>query len=57
MTEHKKVSFTSVNASKSDKKKKKSNRTVRISLVLPESNEKSCPEYNYGDLLSQYFVS
>ncbi|XP_023310453.1 yemanuclein [Anoplophora glabripennis] len=36
----------------SDKVNKKSCKTVRISVILPESNEDNCPEYNYKDQLA-----
>lgn len=39
------------------KKTKVSERTARISLVLPESNEEKCPEYNYKEELAASKVS
>ena len=55
METHKKVAFSTIGPVKNEKKKKKKN-TIRITIKLPESNEESCPEYNYGELLSQYMV-
>ncbi|KAJ8971042.1 hypothetical protein NQ317_002308 [Molorchus minor] len=36
----------------SDKVNKKTCKTVRLSVILPESNEDNCPEYNYKDKLA-----
>jgi hypothetical protein len=36
----------------SDKSSKEPRKTVRISVVLPESTEDTCPEYNYKDELA-----
>lgn len=44
------ISFGSQNVS--DKKTKGPGKTTRISLVLPESNEDTCPEYNYKEELA-----
>lgn len=41
----------------SDKVSKKSCKTVRISVILPESNEDNCPEYNYKDQLAAVKVT
>ncbi|XP_069983113.1 ubinuclein-1 isoform X4 [Penaeus vannamei] len=52
MTEPKKVAFSTLGPIKKEKKKEKKMKTVRIILTLPESNEKSCPEFNYRELVS-----
>lgn len=57
MEEPKKISFSTLGPVKTNVKKVKRRKTVRITINLPESNEKSCPEYNYGELYSQYMVS
>lgn len=45
-------------AHKVDEKKCKENgKTIRITLVLPESNEDTCPEYNYKEELAAAKVS
>ena len=36
----------------SDKSSKEPRKTIRISVVLPESTEDTCPEYNYKDELA-----
>lgn len=56
MTDIKKVNVVSDSSYVKEKKKLKKKRTVRLILNLPESNEKSCPEFHYGDLLSQHLV-
>lgn len=56
MTDIKKVSITSVPSNKIERKEGKRKGTIRILLTLPESNEKSCPEFNYGELLSLHLV-
>lgn len=56
MTDIKKVNVVSDSCYVKEKKKLKKKRTVRLILNLPESNEKSCPEFHYGDLLSQHLV-
>lgn len=57
MTEPKKVAFSTLGPIKKEKKKEKKVKTVRITLTLPESNEKSCPEFNYRELVSLKLVS
>lgn len=57
MTEPKKVAFSTLGPIKKEKKKEKKMKTVRIILTLPESNEKSCPEFNYRELVSLKLVS
>jgi len=57
MDSHKKVAFSTLGPSKKEKKKVKKKKSIRITINLPESNEKCCPEYNYGELLSQCLVS
>jgi len=52
MTEHKRVALTTVAPTKIEKKKEKKAKCLRISLRLPESNEKSCPEFNYRELVA-----
>ncbi|XP_042870838.1 ubinuclein-1-like isoform X3 [Penaeus japonicus] len=52
MTEPKKVAFSTLGPIKKEKKREKKLKTVRIILTLPESNEKSCPEFNYRELVS-----
>ena len=52
MTELKKVAFSTLPPTKEKKEKKSKVKVLRINLTLPESNEKSCPEYNYRDLVA-----
>ncbi|XP_018015927.1 ubinuclein-1 isoform X2 [Hyalella azteca] len=54
MDEPKKIQLTSLSSVKTDKKKMKYKKAIRIKIDLPESNEKSCPEYNYGELLAKF---
>ena len=56
MDTHKKVAFSTLGPAKKEKQKVKIRQTIRISIKLPESNELSCPEYNYGELLTQHKV-
>ena len=55
MESHKKIAFSTVGPANVEKKKVK--RTIRLTITLPESNEKCCPEYHYGELLTQSKVS
>lgn len=58
MSEIKRVALTTLEPQKvSDKVNKKSCKTVRISVILPESNEDKCPEYNYKDQLAAVKVT
>lgn len=58
MSEVKRATLISFGSQKvSDKKAKGSGKTKRISLVLPESNEDTCPEYNYKEELAAAKVS
>ncbi len=38
-------------------KKKKTPVTLRFELTLAESNEKTCPEYSYAELVKDRLVS
>ncbi|XP_042223460.1 ubinuclein-1-like isoform X3 [Homarus americanus] len=53
MTEPKKVAFSTLGPIKKEKKREKKVKSLRIMLTLAESNEKSCPEFNYRELVSQ----
>lgn len=57
MTEPKKVAFSTLGSMKKEKKREKKVKSLRIALTLAESNEKSCPEFNYRELLAQRLVS
>lgn len=58
MSEQKRATLSTISTQKGDTKKvKEKSKTIRFSLTLPESNEKSCPEYNYRDLLNSAEVS
>lgn len=57
MTEPKKVAFSTIGSMKKEKKREKKVKSLRIALTLAESNEKSCPEFNYRELLAQRLVS
>lgn len=58
MSEPKRATLSTISTQKSDvKKTKETSKSIRFSLTLPESNEKSCPEYNYRDLLNSAEVS
>ncbi|KRT83148.1 hypothetical protein AMK59_4575 [Oryctes borbonicus] len=53
MSDIKRPALISFNTHKADDKKSKENgKTIRITLVLPESNEDTCPEYNYKEELA-----
>ncbi|XP_069945374.1 ubinuclein-1 isoform X3 [Cherax quadricarinatus] len=53
MTEPKKVAFSTLGSIKKERKRDRKVKSVRIMLTLAESNEKSCPEFNYRELVSQ----
>lgn len=57
MSETKKVAFSTLGPIKREKKRAKEVKSLRIILTLPESNEKSCPEFNYRELVTQKLVS
>lgn len=58
MSEIKRAPLISFAANKVDEKKKQETiKTVRISVVLPQSNEDTCPEYNYKEELAAAKVS
>lgn len=57
MSEIKRVALTSIDVHKSKKEKKSVNRSFRFNLTLTESNEKSCPIFNYRELLESAAVS
>lgn len=58
MSEGKRATLISFGAQKvSEKKPKERGKTIRISLVLPESNEDTCPEFNYKEELAAAKVS
>ncbi|KAF4526210.1 hypothetical protein B566_EDAN001894 [Ephemera danica] len=52
MADIKKIALNTIGAPKKEKKSKSVSKTVRFSLTLGESNEKSCPEFNYKELLA-----
>ncbi|KAK9695190.1 Ubinuclein conserved middle domain [Popillia japonica] len=53
MSDIKRPALISFSAHKADDKKSKENaKTIRITLALPESNEDTCPEYNYKEELA-----
>ncbi|CAG9860847.1 unnamed protein product [Phyllotreta striolata] len=53
MSETKRVALNTLEPQKvSEKVIKKESKTVRITVILPESNEDYYPEYNYKDLLA-----
>ncbi|KAK3872090.1 hypothetical protein Pcinc_022811 [Petrolisthes cinctipes] len=53
MSETKKVAFSTLGPIKKEKKRVKEVKSLRIVLTLSESNEKSCPEFNYRELVTQ----
>lgn len=57
MTEPKKVAFSTLRPIKKEKKRERKGKSLRIKLTLAESNEKSFPEFNYRELVSQKLVS
>lgn len=58
MSEIKRVALNTLEPQKvSEKVIKKLCKTIRISVILPESNEDYCPEYNYKDQLASVKVS
>lgn len=58
MSDPKRAALTSISTQKSSVKKvKEEPKSKRFFLKLPESNEQSCPEYNYRDLLASIEVS
>lgn len=53
MSEIKRVPLISFSANKGNEKKSKEYvKSVRIAVVLPQSNEDTCPEYNYKEELA-----
>ena len=42
---------------KKDKKSTTNVKTHRFTLALPDSTEKSCPEFNFADLIAALAVS
>lgn len=57
MSEQKRVSFSTLGPIRKEKNKERTVKSVRIILTLAESNEKSCPEFNYRELVAQKLVS
>lgn len=58
MSEIKRVTLSTLEPQNvSDKVGRKPCKTVRISVILPESNEDNCPEYNYKDQLAAVKVT
>lgn len=58
MSEIRRVALNTIEPQKeNDNVNKKTCKTVRISVILPESNEDICPEYNYKDQLAAVKVS
>ncbi|CAH0560484.1 unnamed protein product [Brassicogethes aeneus] len=53
MSDNKRIALTTFEPEKvSDKQCKKPVKTIRVSVILPESNEDNCPEYNFKDELA-----
>lgn len=53
MSDNKRLALTTLEPQKvSDKQNKKPAKTIRISVILPESNEDNCPEFNYKEQLA-----
>lgn len=50
MAEGRRIPFETVKPSAKEIKIDEEKRTIRFSLDLQESNEKSCPEFSYADL-------
>lgn len=58
MSEINRVTLKSFGSQKvDDKKEQKLGKTIRITLLLPESNEDTCPEFNYKEELAKAKVS
>lgn len=58
MSEGKRATLISFGSQKvSEKRTKEIGKTIRISLVLPQSNEDTCPEFNYKEELAAVKVS
>lgn len=58
MSEINRVPLKSIGSTKVDGKKiQEVGKTVRIALILPESNEDTCPEYHYKEQLAAAKVS
>lgn len=57
MAEAKRIELTTVGPLKKDRKPKEDSPTYRFQLTLGESNEKTCPEYSYLQLLKTVRVS
>ena len=57
MAEAKRVELTTVGTLKKERKPKDDVPTYRFQLTLGESNEKTCPEYSYSQLVKTVRVS
>lgn len=58
MSEVKRISLISFTPKRMDEKVTKIVcKTVRITVILPQSNEDTCPEYNYKEQLAVAKVS
>lgn len=58
MSEGKRATLISFGSQRvSEKRTKEIGKTIRISLVLPQSNEDTCPEFNYKEELAAVKVS
>lgn len=58
MSEIKRVALNTLETQKENAKViKQTCKTVRICVILPESNEDNCPEYNYKDQLAAIKVT
>lgn len=58
MSEGRRATLISFGAQRvSEKRTKEFGKTIRISLVLPQSNEDTCPEFNYKEELAAVKVS
>ena len=57
MAEPRRVNLMPVEAPDVAKKDKKPSRVSRFSVALTESNDKSCPEFSYAELVKNSLVS
>lgn len=57
MSDQKQNNLTPIGTNKREKKTKEVSKTIRFNLILSESNEEACPEFNYKDLLLSAEVS
>ena len=57
MVEPRRIDLTTLEAPNKDDKKDKQRPTLRFNLALTESNDKTCPEFSYVELLKNTLVS